>query len=316
MRSGRATKAVLIIMGVLAGAAAMQLLWPLMSAAQGGGPNFVMQATAPSHEQKVRVYKPVRPDLSGGKGQAISRAFGMAGTPTARAGDILGLDEGGKMLRIRGDSGAIMFLDTSRVGTPNQKALPSGGQGGSTADQFTRQNALLPPEAFRSSVEVVSLQRQTGPNAAVGNVPIEMQVNYGFKLHGKPVEGPGAKAMVILGAGGEVIGFNKAWREVVEDREVTTRTSAQAVAELRRKGGWNMVRQGGGVRTVRVTKARAGFWAEDIGRGQVEIEPAYIFEGTFERGDGVQVEFLQKVSAVADKAEPTVPSSPVQPPRQ
>ncbi|MCX7599686.1 MAG: hypothetical protein N2512_12590 [Armatimonadetes bacterium] len=318
MRPTRMTKTVFFVLGALAGVVAIQLLWPLLLSAQAGAGDaeFSVQATVPNHEQKVRVYKPVRPNLSPDRLQQIARSFGMQGQPSSRAG-LLALDQGSKLLRIDPNTGAMLYEDTAQVGARGSRNLPNTGQAGSRADQFVRNNDLLPQAASRRNVEVVSLVRQDRQNGPTTTEPHEVHVNYEFKLRGKPVEGPGSKATVVLGENGEVIGFYKAWREVEESREVTTRTGGQALAELRRKGMWSMHRQGGGrVKEVRITKARAAFWAEAIGRQQTEIEPVYIFEGTVRSVDGVDIPFMQKVSAVADKAEETWPSSPSQPPRQ
>jgi len=318
MRTTRVTKTVLFAVGVLGGVVAVQLLWPLLLSAQAGAGDaeFNIQATLPTHEQRVRVYRPVRPNLPPERLQQITRAFGMQGQPSARGG-VLALDQGSKILRIDPNTGAMFYEDTSQVGARGARSLPNTGQAGSRADQFVRNNDLLPQSASRRNVEVVSLLRQNQQGDQTSSEPHEVHVNYEFKLRGKPVEGPGAKATVVLGQGGEVIGFYKAWREVEEGREVTTRSAGSAVAELRRKGMWSLTRQAGGrVREVRITRARAAFWAEAIGRQQTEIEPVYIFEGTVRRLDGAEIPFMQKVSAVADKAEETWPGSPPQPPRQ
>lgn len=317
MRPTRVTKAALFVFGALAGVVAVQLLWPLLLSAQAGAGDaeFNVQATVPNHEQKVRVYRPVRPNLSSERLQQIARSVGMQGQPSPRGG-VLALDQGSKLLRIDPNTGAMLYEDAARVGARGARNLPNAGQAGSRGDQFVRNNNLLPQAASRRNVEVVSLVRQNQQGGETATEPHEVHVNYEFKLRGKPVEGPGAKATVVLGENGDVIGFYKSWREVEEGREVTTRTGQAALAELRRKGMWSLHRQAGGrVRQVRITRARAAFWAEAVGRQQTEIEPVYIFEGTVRSMDGVDIPFMQKVSAVADKAEDTWPGSPPQPPR-
>lgn len=318
MRPTRVTKTILFVLGVLGGVAAVQLLWPLLLSAQvgAGDVEFNVQTTLPNHEQRVRVYRPVQPNLPPDRLQQIARSFGMQGQPSSRAG-VLALDQGPKLLRIDPNTGAMLYADTAQIGARGARNLPNPGQAGSTADQFVRNNNLLPQQASRRNVEVVSFVRQNQQGGPTTAEPQEIHVNYEFRLRGKPVEGPGAKATVVLGQNGEVIGFYKSWREVEESREVTTRSGQAALAELRRKGMWSLHRQAGGrAREVRITRARAAFWAEAIGRQQTEIEPVYIFEGTVRSVDGVDIPFMQKVSAIADKAEETWPGSPPQPPRQ
>lgn len=314
MRTTQFRNGVLIMAGILVGVVAVQLLWPPAGEAQGP-PDFVLQAQVPNHEQKVRTFRSIKPNLPPARQAAIAAGFSMQGQPTDRGG-VFTLDQGSKSLRIMGDTGAMSYVDGSKFATAGAKNLPNAGQAGAQAARFVQDNNLLPQEAQRGTTEVVSLQKQTQAGGRSTAEAQEVHVNYRFRLGGKEVEGPGAKATLIIGEGGEVIGFAKAWREVEQGREVTTRSGNDAVAQLRRKGAWNMLRQPGGqVKNVRITRARAAFWAEDLGRAQAEIEPCYIFEGTIQRGDGVDIPFMQKVSALADKAEPTLPASPGQPAR-
>jgi hypothetical protein len=311
MRRRGAAKLALLIVGAVVGVLATQLIWPLVTAAQGGGaPSFVMQTTIASHAARVRAFSAAPPDLSPAKLQGLTRAFGMTGTPSARGGGNLGLDQGGKCLRINGASGAILYMDTAKLGTLTPKALPAAAAGGAAADRFVRDNALLPPEASQANVQPISMLQIGQGRGAPASVPVEMQVNYGFALNGKAVMGPGAKASVFLGQNGEVIGFNKAWRDVSQGREVATRNGSQAFSELQRSPRFRQ----GGVRNVRVTKMVAGYWAEDIGRGAVEVAPAYIFEGVYQTADGQQIPFVQKIPADAAQTEPVKPVRP-QPPR-
>lgn len=312
-------RAALVVLGVVVGLVGMQLVRPLIvqaqPPAQPGPPNWVVETRLPTIERQVRAYRAVRPDLPQARLQAISRAFGMNGTPALDRG-VLKLEEGSRSLWIMPETGAMSFRDNAATESPGQRNLPNAGQAGARADQFLRENGLLPQEGFRANVEVIGVQRQETAGGPTSTAQNEIQVNYGFRLGGRQVEGPGAKATVFIGEGGEVTGFAKAWREVTEERMVTTRTADEALGLLRQKGLWNLLRQAGGpVRQIRVTQVRAGFWAEDLGQTQNLIEPAFIFEGRMVREDGVEIPFLQKVSAVAGQAEPAQPASPPQPPR-
>ena len=319
MNSKSARNAALLLVGTVVGIVCVQLLWPLVVEAQRpeqpGPPSWVVQGQMPTIERQVRAFRAVEPDLPPARLQEISRGLGMTGQPTTNQG-VLTLDEGSRSLRIMPDTGAMSYRNNGAMGDGGQRNLPNAGQAGAAADRFLRDNDLLPQAGSRSSVEVIGVLRQNSEGGPTSTMQNEIQVNYGFRLGGKRVEGPGAKATVFIGEGGDVVGFDKAWREVTEERMVTTRTADQALGQLRQKGLWNMLRQAGGpVREIRVTQVRAGYWADDLGQDQDLIEPAFIFEGRMVREDGVQVPFMQKVSAVADETEASVPSSPAQPTR-
>ncbi len=315
MKRRGAAKLALLIVGAVLGVAATQLLWPLVSAAQGGGaPSFVMQAAIANHAGQLPAFRQVPPDLSPAKLQGLTRAFGMTGTPGPRVGGQLGLEQGGKMLRVHSDTGAVMFMDTTKMGTPTPKALPTAAAGGASADKFARDNALLPPEASQASVETVNMLTANKRGGTPTSTPVEMQVNYHFALNGKPVMGPGAKVCVFLGQNSEVIGFNKYWRNVTQGRQVTTRNGSSAFSALQTSPRFMQRAGPTAVRQVRITKMTACYWADDIGRGATEVSPAYVFEGTYQTSDGNVIPFMQVIPADAAQAE-QVPSSPPQPVR-
>ena len=258
----------------------------------------------------MRAFTQTPPDLSPVKLAGLTKAFGMTGNLGPRVGGELGLEQGGKMLRVHSATGSVMFMDTTKMGTPTPKALPTAAVGGASADKFAHDNALLPPEASQASVETVNLFTGSKRGGTPTSTPVEMQVNYHFALNGKPVLGPGAKVCVFLGQGGEVVGFNKYWRNVTQGRQVTTRTGSAAFSELQRSPRF-MARAGVlAVKQVRITKMTACYWAEDIGRGAMEVAPAYVFEGNYQTVDGNIIPFVQVIPADAAQTEKVKPSAP------
>jgi len=301
-----------MVAGLLVGALGVQLLRPQSTEAASSNAKVNVGTSLPSAPGTMKTFKAVNANLNADKAKSIAGAFGMQGSPTG--GNVLGLEEGGKSLKIQSDTGSIRFMDTGRMGKDEGKSLPNAGQGGAKADKFISDNKLLGQEAHRSGVDIAETLQQTKQGGPTSTRTREMQVNYRFKLKNMDVEGPGAKATVFMGDNGDVVGFFKAWREVAEDKDVKTKSSDKAIAALMAKGEWNMNKAAGGpVREIHINKARLAYWAEDIGKGLVGIDPAYIFEGTLERFDGTMVPFMQKVSAVDATADPTTPpASPSQ----
>ena len=317
MKDMTTKSAVLLLVGVLAGIVTVQLLWPLVGEAQGQGqgqgPAWKLEGTLPSMEKQVNTYKNVPPDVSQGRLDNLSRAFGMNGRAVGQ--EVLALDDGDKSLRLMRDTGAMMYRNHTTAGKAVGSNLPNTGPAGASADKFCRDNNLLPGGSSRS-VEVVTSRSQNQENGPTSSHGAEIAVTYSFKLGGKQVEGPGSKAMVTIGDGGTVTSFTRTMPDVEAARMVQTKTAAQAYEELKQKGHWNMLKQAGGPpREIKVKNVRAAYWVEDPGRGAGTIEPCFIFTGTAVDEDGRDVEFMQKVSAVEGQAEPTLPASPTQPSR-
>jgi hypothetical protein len=266
----------------------------------------------------VNTFRNAPPDLGTGRLDQLSQAFGMEGRAAGQ--EALALDQGGKSLRIIRDTGAMMFRNGDAAGKAVGQNVPNANQGRNAADKFVRDNDLLPHGGGQTSqgdAVVVTSRSQNQEGGPTTNHQAEVVVTYTFKLQGKAVEGPGAKAVVTVGDGGAVTSFTRTMPDVAVARSVQTKSGQQAMDELRQKGNWNMIKQGGGPpKEIHIKNARAAFWVEDPGRGAGEIEPCYIFTGTAVGADGRDIEFMQKVSAVAGQAEPTLPSSPSQPPRQ
>jgi hypothetical protein len=314
MKNFSTKSAVLLVVGILAGIVGVQLL-PLVAAPPAGsGPAWKLEAALPSIEKELNTYRNVPADTSAGRLNKLSSAFGMTGK--AAGADVLSLDQGGKSFRLIPTTGAMMFRNGDTAGKSQGNNLLGAGPAGAAADKLVNDNDLLPKGSSRNA-EVILLRGSNGPGGQGSSTPTEVVVNYSFKLQGKAVEGPGAKAMVALGDGGEVTTFIRTMPDVAPIKAVGTKTAQQALTELQGRGYGNMLKAGGGPpKEVHIKGVRAAFWVEDPGRGAGVIEPCFIFTGTATDADGREVEFMQKITAVAGQTEPAQAASPTQPPRQ
>jgi len=307
----------LVIVGLLVGIVGVQLLWPVVGQAQGGGggPKFNLQTNLVNMEAEVPTFLPSQADTSPGRLDKLSKAFGMNGR--AQGQGVLGLDEGGKSLRLRGSDGSLGFRNNNKPAPPGQANLPTQAQAGNAADKFCADNELLPPGAQRTATEVLTRQQQNGQGGGISSQQSEVMVTYGFKLDNKSAEGPGAKAQLTMGAGGEITSFSRSMPNTNKSVNTKTKSAQQAFTELQQMQGWSLVRQGGGLASINITHMHAAYWVEDPGRGGGNrVGPSYIFSGKAICQNGEQLDFMQQIDATAGGPPKQRPNSPPQPPRQ
>lgn len=194
-------KTLLLLVGMVVGAVGAQLLWPLVTVAQGNGPEFILETKLPTIEKQMEAFPFVPPNLSPDRLQALTKLCGMQGQLLNRGG-LLSLQQGNRLLWIQGDTGAMSFRNLDLLGKGEQEGLPSLSAAGSAADKFIQSEKLLPPESFRAGTETLSIMRQSRAGGPTTQIPSEIQISYGFRLGGKSVMGPGGKASLILGRGG------------------------------------------------------------------------------------------------------------------
>lgn len=306
-----------VVIGLLVGIVGVQLLWPVIGQAQPGqgGPKFNLQTNLVNMEAEVPTFLPSQADTSPGRLDKLSQAFGMTGR--AQGQGVLKLDQGGKSLRLRQSDGSMSFRNNNKAAPPGQANLPTQAQAGNAADKFCADNGLLPPGAQRTGTEILSRQQQNGEGGAISSQQSEIVVTYGFKLDNKNAEGPGAKAQLTMGAGGEVTSFSRSMPNTTKSVNTKTKSAQQAYTELQQMQGWSLVKQGGGLASVNITHMHAAYWVEDRERGGGNrIEPCYIFSGKAICQNGEQLEFMQQVDATAGRPPKQRSGSPPQPPRQ
>ena len=108
----------------------------------------------------------------------------------------------------------------------------------------------------------------------------------GFTISETAVEGPGAKASIIIGEDGEIIGFNLMWREVAPSEDISVINPSDALIEF--KDRWpneskpEELEQADLITEINISEVYVAYYTEPGSIPQTYIEPVYIFKGYYE----------------------------------
>lgn len=196
-----------------------------------------------------------------------------------------------RYLEVSKISKSIWYRDYSKWFNTNYvPILPSPTDARIIAENFlydpTRAPLLLPTTAtiyFQNIGNTTTRIFDVALNATVSDVVNSLEVNFGYEKDGYIFKGPGAKIDVAIGHMGEIIGFQRVWREV--EYHGTYPAINQPVAEERLREELNVT-----LEQLTIESTTLAYYAESGFLVQNYVQPEYIFDGTI-LVDGDQVSF-------------------------
>ena len=177
------------------------------------------------------------------------------------------------------------------------------------AEDFLKANDLLPKEAYPIGLEeAVFAAVELGEEEAAETVVTGVQTNFGFKLDGIDVVGPGAKIAVNFGSDGEIVGLFKAWREVKKDRSIPTIPPKEALEKFQNSKVFAELKEDS---KVSVKKFYLAYYALPAFEPQEYLFPVYVFEGEVKTPSGGKMDNIF-ITNCFDEWKPTEPSRKIQ----
>ncbi|MGY5857998.1 MAG: DUF6345 domain-containing protein [Candidatus Thorarchaeota archaeon] len=168
-------------------------------------------------EQEMGVYRLVTPDVN--ESITVSNAFSLFDISAPIIPEIDGIffvNSGNKTFQMDSRDGSMWYADFDHLwNAVGAVEVPTPASCETRAIDFLTANNLLPAGAV---VTDVSPSNSTAFNLETEDTlfkTLHYQVTFGFELEGVPVTGPGAQIAVLIGGGGNIIGFDWNWREVV-----------------------------------------------------------------------------------------------------
>ncbi len=271
---------------------------------------FKMMRPLPAAPGDMMIYQTVTPEVKENQVKSLMQVLAMKGDLVDRGKQWLARD-GEKTLEIFKEPGTgyLRFSNNDQLGAEKAvKNLPSEAEAQKKARHFLEANGLFEKNMyFRGSGYCE--YRKFGPK---GDVLEEgrsaLKVGFGFKVNGTPVEGPGAKAGVIFGAGGEIIGVSRIWRPLKPLKKAKIIPPGAALDKFKRRWpseGDAAQLKGAGIRTrVNIKEVRLTYFAKPGCFAQGLVKPVYIFEGDFTVARGE--EKVEEAAAGARGGEPFV----------
>jgi hypothetical protein len=233
----------------------------------------------------MMVYEVLTPKVSEGDVRRLMNAFRLDGEVVDRKRQYV-VKDGERVLEMfkQPGTGYMRFSDNAKLAAEKAaENLPPEDVAIGQAETFLKKLDLLPGNASFSGVGYYEFQRADGKGNVMSEGKSALSVAFAFEVGGLPVLGPGAKASVVFGAGGEIIGAAKIWREIAADEEVEILRPEEAFEGF--KKGWPPEQVAGmpNIRTlVRIDEVEMAYYAGPGLLPQERLEPVYVFYGSHE----------------------------------
>lgn len=276
----------------------------------GSAGKYALTAEFPLVPDSCTLYRVVPASLTQEQVREIAGLFGLSGEPGAaneRTGEFGLVDtskEPEERLTVYAHSGAVAYHIPDRelpTEVTRQPDLPTDADAEEIARAFLEKTGMQVPDA--RVVEIAVNQKHEVWSAGGGepeaSYDVTLAVRFGRSFDGLPVYGD--EFAVILGDGGEVVGFVKTCREVKPDGDVAVKSPKEAYADLIAS---KTVRSPVSAVYDRITveNISLGYWMEPAGVVQDTVLPVYAFSGTAVR-DGAPEPYVGYVSAAGEVLE-------------
>jgi len=206
-----------------------------------------------------------------------------------------------------------VILNVPGLTASRKAALPSANVLKQKADAFAAENNLLPDGYQYSGMSYITRQ-QVGESGVQGpEERITGIAKYTRTIDGLAVEGPGSTICVMLGEGGDALGYTKVSRNIgakIADSSLTapgmlkTMAANEKTYELlspedafKRLQERGMTTEIADVQTATIDKMYLAYYEAEPDKEQDETEPVYVFEGTATGPEG-SVEYKEYMYAL------------------
>ena len=250
--------------------------------------SFKLVRPLPEVPGKMMLYKTVDPKISKEEIPPLMAAFGLEGQIVDHQRQFMVKDRD-KVLEVfkQPGTGYLRFSNDAKLAIEKEaKNLLSEDEAVGKAKEFLRANGLLPENTFFAGVGYYEFREYDSEGKTITQGKSALSVGFGFKIEGMKVEGPGAKASVVFGEDGEIIGASKIWREIESDKETKIITPKEAFARFKKR--WpreakpEQLEQAKIKTEVTIREVYVTYYAEPGCVPQDHIEPVYVFKGDYQ----------------------------------
>lgn len=266
--------------------AGMLLITPLTAQEKDVRASFKMPRSLLQAPEAMMIYKTLTPVVGEKDLQSMMKATGMQGKITERDRNWIAR-EGKKVLEIfkQPGTGYLRFSNDLKLGAEKaSENLPSKKDAMRKAKAFLKENGLMKENMFLAGVDYFEfMHRDEKGNVVTGKSAVK--VAFGFKLDGVLAEGPGAKAGVVFGEGGEIIGVSYIWRNTKPLKKIKIISPRQALVNFKHRwpgeGNAEQLKNADILTLVNIKDIRLSYYLGPGCTPQEQIKPVYVFEGDF-----------------------------------
>jgi hypothetical protein len=238
----------------------------------------------PDVPEKMMVYKTIDPDVSEEDIISLMDTFNLQGK-ILNSNQLYAVIDGDKILQVYKEPGTgyLRFSDMKKLMKQSKSYnLPSENEAIQMAEDFLSSNGLLSNNTFLTGVGYNEIINWNTEGEIVADFNTAISVGFGYMIDELEVRGPGAKAGVIFGENGEIIGASKIWREIEPDKEEILLSPEEALNNF--KESWPPEGDPEEADIVTMLKIKKVYLVYDTRPGfipQSHIAPAYVFFGTY-----------------------------------
>lgn len=244
-------------------------------------PNLVFDGPFSKVAERMMVYKVKDPNVTEASVRRVAEEYfdipADAELTRSRGMGLYWLKSGNTLVEVNPLTGWLNVRKIRRKKAKTiEKSCPSKEEGKNIVAQYLKTRGLLPKDAYLWRVV-----RKQGKGV--------VRAAYKRKIGGYKSYGAGAKILVTLGPGGEVIDLRKHWQELVPYKAYPIKSAQEALAELQQGKGVLMNGDTGKVKEITLRYYTSP-------QKQEYVQPIYYFECSGDNG-----RFNGKVPAI--KAE-------------
>ncbi|MGY5857723.1 MAG: DUF6345 domain-containing protein [Candidatus Thorarchaeota archaeon] len=172
-------------------------------------PNYVLSQT------EMPIYELITPDVNQSYVQDMARSlFVLSDTVAEENEGVFFVNRGTESFEMDTKDGSMWYADYSKIWNVSLGIeVPTAESCRTTADAWLREKGILPSAASFVSVGTTNATTYTPDGEAYASKILQYNVNYEFTLGDYPIAGDAAQITVMIGEGGDTVGFDWKWRE-------------------------------------------------------------------------------------------------------
>lgn len=255
--------------------------------------SFELPSTFPDVPETMMIYKSIPPTISQKDVRDLMEICHLDETMlTTHEWGFLANEEDKRVLVVYTEPGTgyIRYRDNVQLmsETPSDK-LPSENEAIRMAEEILTEKGLLPDKKDTVVVDYSEVRKYSNDGVLMERGNPALYVKFLFSLNDFPVIGPGAKAGVVFGENGAIIGLFRIWRDVGEDHEAPIISPEEAFALFKQR--WTKdeeFKQNNQMDVsfnVLIDNIYLAYYTLPGFEPQNFVEPVYVFTGSFQSYD-------------------------------
>jgi len=172
-------------------------------------PDYVLSQT------EMPIYELITPEVNQSYAQSLAYSlFDIRDTVAEENEGIFFVNLGSRSFEIDRRDGSMWYADYSKIWNVSLGIeVPTPASCRSTADAWLREKGILPSAASFASIGTTNATTYTPDGETYHSKILQYNINYEFTQGDIPITGDAAQITVMIGEGGDTLGFDWKWRE-------------------------------------------------------------------------------------------------------